>query len=117
VATILMSGSADVLALGLEPDLSSLRALLLDPLLSSPEERAPSLLRVLTPLSDTLSSSILHLFFADSLSSSRSPALEGFSSFPEPSLLAEGAGVGKEEALGKVGNGSSLSVFTSAFTS
>ena len=27
-------------------------------------------------------------------------------------LLLEGAGVGKEEALGKVGNGSSLSVFT-----
>ena len=26
------------------------------------------------------------LFFANSLSSSRSPALEGFSSFPEPSL-------------------------------
>ena len=31
-----------------EGDLSSLRALLLDPLLSSPDDRAPSLLRVLT---------------------------------------------------------------------
>ena len=30
----------------------------------------------------------------------------------ELDLLAEAAGVGKEEELGKVGNGSSLSLFT-----
>ena len=39
--------------------LSSLKAEDLEPLLSSPEERAPSDLRVLTPLSDLQSSSIL----------------------------------------------------------
>ena len=78
VPTILISGSAEADALGLEPDLgkkywyiileiinfnylSSLKADDLEPLLSSPEERAPSERNVLTPLSDLLSSSILHL--------------------------------------------------------
>ena len=56
--TILMSGSA-VWALGREPDLSSLMADDLEPLLSSPEDLAPSLRSVLTPLSDRESSSIL----------------------------------------------------------
>ena len=55
--TILMSGSE--LALGREPDLSSLRAEDLLPLLSSPEDRAPSDRKVLTPLSERESSSIL----------------------------------------------------------
>ena len=74
VPTILMSGSREAEALGLEPDLqqavqstvqsvlshlSSLSALDREPLLSSPEDRAPSERSVLTPLSDRLSSSIL----------------------------------------------------------
>ena len=59
MATILMSGSPGVWALGLDPDLSSLMADDLEPLLSSPEDLAPSLRSVLTPLSDRESSSIL----------------------------------------------------------